>query len=212
MNSTINDQELFKSAAGINISYIKSFYHFINNELQIKEDELNQAIDTFHGSGEEKIELTVERDVYSKTFKRNLMSVTFLLLYSHLEEWLYLIWKYFDKTIPLAGNRGSISRFKPILQQIMQFDLSQDTDWQFILEAEKIRNCLLHANARIDLSKDSSSLKKLLTKYSEDLFENNSRLILRPTFLDKFFTCIHNIIKEVPMSRPFINETGIPSK
>lgn len=198
MTSTMNNKQLFKSVSDINISYIMSFYHFINNGLEIKEAELKHNIATFQGSMESKNKLRVERDYYSKTYKRNLTCVTFLLLYSHLEEWLYLIWKKFDNSIELSENSGSISRFKPILGKTMNIDLSKDGNWQFLCEAETIRNCLLHANARIDLSKKSSYLKTLLTKYDLDLFEENSRLILRPAFLDKFFICIQNIMKEVP--------------
>jgi len=43
-------------------------------------------------------------------------------------------------------------------------DLEKDTDWQFICDCEKIRDGLLHANGRIDLSEDKAELEKIVSR------------------------------------------------
>ena len=175
MNPDEAARKLFKWASDINIGYIVDFHYFIVRELRHKEDELNQAIANFRGDRKEEIELRVERDRYASTYKQHLMSTTFLLLYSHLEEWLFLIEKQYAKSLKRnTKSRGSVSRFAPVIKHALRFDLSQDENLRFLLEAEKVRNCLLHANARIDLSRDTKVLRKLVSK--GDLFERNSRL------------------------------------
>lgn len=123
---------------------------------------------------------------------------TFLVLYSHLEEWLYHIWKTYGNTIVLSSkSRGSISRFRPVLKHALNIDLSKDEKWQFVVEAEKIRDCLLHANARIDLFKDANKLKNLLRKRRDLLSEKRSRLYINQSYVEKFFECVQYIILRV---------------
>jgi hypothetical protein len=182
-------------ASDINIGYIISFHEVILSELRRKEDKINEANASYEGNRKGKIDLLIERDLYASTYKQHLMSNTFLLLYSHLEEWLFLIWKTYAKSIDLnARNRGSIRKFKPVVQHVMCLDLSQDKRWQFLLQAEEIRNCLLHANARIDLSKDPQGLRSILGKHKTFFFEKNSRLYVRQAYVEKVFECVQYII------------------
>jgi hypothetical protein len=198
MKPDLAEDKLFKWASSINVGYIISFHEFIISELRRKEHELDQAIAGFVGDRKGKIDLLVERDLYASTYKQHLMSNTFLLLYSHLEEWLFHIWKTYADSIELnKKSQGSISRFKPVVQYALRVDVLQDEKWQFLLQAEKIRNCLLHANARVDLSRDSRELRRLLDKSHGDLSEKNSRLYVHQTYVEKFFECVQYIILRV---------------
>jgi hypothetical protein len=86
MNPDVMNDMLFKWASSVNIGYIIRFHEFILGELHRKEDELNYAISNFKGERKEKVDLLVERDLYTSTYNQHLMTNTFLLLYSHLEE------------------------------------------------------------------------------------------------------------------------------
>ena len=200
MNPDAMNDTLFKWASNINIGYIIRFHEFILSELCRKEDELNYAISSFKGDSKGQIDLLVERDLYASTYKQHLMTNTFLLLYSHLEEWLLHIEKTYAKSIKRntsRSSRGSISRFKPIIQHTLRSDVSRDKTCEFLLEAEKVRNCLLHANARIDLarnSRDSQELRKLVRKSKGDLSEKNLRLYVHQGYVKKLFQCIQHII------------------
>lgn len=73
-------------------------------------------------------------EVYDSYLTQN----TFLMIYSHLEEFLYLL---SNKTTD--PNKKGLDRF--ILPTI---DKNQK-HWNALLNAQKIRNCLLHSNGRI---------------------------------------------------------------
>jgi hypothetical protein len=198
MNPQVTTDKLFKWASNVNIGYIILFHEFVISELRRKERELSQAIASFEGDRKGKVDLLVERDLYASTYKQNLMSTTFLLLYSHLEEWLIQIWKTYANSIELnKKSRGSISKFKPVLLHALRLDVSQDEKWQFLLQAEKVRNCLLHANARIDLSRDSLELRSLMSKSNGELSEKNSRLCVHQAYVKRFFDCVQYIILRV---------------
>jgi hypothetical protein len=196
MNPHVTKDNLFKWASNTNIGYIIRFHEFIISELRRKEHELDQAIASFKGDRQGEVDLLVERDLYASTYKQHLMSNTFLLLYSHLEEWLFLIWKTYANTIEI-NKKSSISRFKPVVQHALGLDVSRDEKWQFLLQTEKIRNCLLHANARIDLSRNSRELRGLLSKSNGDLFEKNSRLYVDQAYVKRFFECVQYMILRV---------------
>jgi hypothetical protein len=70
---------------------------------------------------------------------------TFLMAYSYLEEYLYLIWKFRAKKED-RDNGFSITRYKPILEKLGVEPTH--TSWQNLLKAKRIRDCLLHANKR----------------------------------------------------------------
>jgi hypothetical protein len=198
MNPDAKNDVVFKWASNINVGYIIRFHEFILNELRRKEDELNYAIANFTGERKQVIDLLVERDLYSTTYKQHLMNNTFLLLYSHLEEWLFHIQKTYAKSMEIGKpSRGSISRFIPVIRHTVGSDVLADETCQFLVEAERVRNCLLHANARIDLSRDSQQLRKLVKKSNGDLSENNLRLCVHQAYLNKFFACIQRIILRV---------------
>jgi hypothetical protein len=93
MNPDATTDSLFKWVSNVNIGYIIRFHEFILSELRRKEDELNHAIPTFQGDHKGHVELLVERDLYASTYKQHLMTNTFLMLYSHLEEWLFHVEK-----------------------------------------------------------------------------------------------------------------------
>jgi len=198
MNPQVTDDELFKWASSFNIGYIIHFHKFVISELRRKEQELTKAIASFAGEREGEIDLLVERDLYASMYKQLLMSNTFLLLYSHLEEWLIHIGKRYFNSIALnKKSRGSISRFKPVLQHALRLDVSQDEKWRFLLEAEMVRNCLLHANARVDLARNSQELRRLLSKSNGELLEKNSRLYVEQAYVQRFFECVQYIILRV---------------
>jgi hypothetical protein len=188
--------QFFKWASNLNIGYIVRFHEFLKSELRRKEDELNQAISNYQGDQKGEIDLLVERDLYASTYNQFLMSNTFLLLYSHLEEWLFHIWKTYASTLTLQG-RGSISRFGGVVQQAVRIDVSRDENWQFLLQAEKVRNCLLHANARIDLSKNFQQLRKLVSQSNGGLIAHNLRLLVQQPYIENFFKCAQFIISRV---------------
>jgi hypothetical protein len=198
MDEHVLKDKLFKWASNVNLGYIVRFHEFIMGELKRKETELANAISGFEGDRKTEVDLRIERDLFASTYRYHMVNNTFLMLYSHLEEWLYHIWKTYGRTVDLNGKkRGSVSRFSPVLQHVLNIDLSSDRNWQFVVEAEKIRNCLLHANGRIDLSTNSEDLRQIVVRRKNLLSESNSRVNLTQAYIERFFECVQNIILRV---------------
>lgn len=119
---------------------------------------------------------------------------TFLMFYSYAEEWIFLKVKG-TKYHELIEYRGSITRFKEPLKKL-GLDVSRQ-DWCILTEAEHIRNCLSHADGRIDLiSIRDKNLSKIISKPKNKQFfkQKNQRLHVTREYLNYFKNAIRNIL------------------
>lgn len=116
-------------------------------------------------------------------YDRNLHINTFLMMYSYLEEWLYVDWKAYAPNVELQNKKGSIGRFRNIVKQL-GVDLSSSY-WQVLMDAEEIRNCLLHANGRISLLKDSKKIKDIIARKDSRLNIVKDRVVISGEYLQK---------------------------
>ncbi len=181
----------------LNIRYIVGFHEYILQRLKIKEDEFSKKIENHKEKDKKLVDLKIERNLYSEIYKNHLMVNTFLMLYSHLEEWLYLLWRKFGKDIELKDRRGSISKYKPFFQAVFKMDLSKDSDWRLLKDAEKIRNCLLHANGRIDLANNKAEMDSILKRYKDLLHIKTKRICVSQELLERFFASIQAVTYKV---------------
>jgi len=183
--------------ASLNIRYIVGFHEYVLEHLKIKEDAFAKKIENHKEKDKKLVELKIERNLYSETNKNHLTANTFLMLYSHLEEWLYLIWRKFGKDIELKDKRGSISKYKPFFKAVYKMDLSNDRDWRLLKDAEKIRNCLLHANGRIDFVKNKAEMNSILKRYKNQLNIKTKRICVSQELVEIFFGSIQSVIYKV---------------
>jgi hypothetical protein len=196
MNEKQIKNDFFQMASNLNVGYIISFHEYVRNKLEDKENELSELINSFSGGRGEQADLLDEHETFSKTFPKQLSSNTFLLLYSHLEEFIYHIWKIYCPDIDISGN-GSITRYKPILKRLFNNDLSNSNTWEFITKCEKLRNCILHANGRIDLFNQPTEIKLIIKKYPNFITIENKRVIIEYEFVSLFYKKIRETIKQI---------------
>ncbi|MCX6238414.1 MAG: hypothetical protein NTY07_12800 [Bacteroidia bacterium] len=124
-----------------------------------------------------------ENDLYD--YDRNLHVNTFLMMYSYLEEWLYIDWKAYAPDVEIDKNKkGSIGRFKNIVK-LLGVDLSSKY-WQTLMEAEEIRNCFLHANGRISLLIDPQEVRRIVEKKGSKLEIVRDRIVISGEYLQMF--------------------------
>lgn len=199
MKDVMTKKEAIVLISKLNISLIIEYHVYIRKSLELKRDTILKDIDGYNKKDKKYVDLLVEKDRYSETYMNHLMINTFLMLYSHFEEYLYLAWKAFGKKIELKSNRGSISMYKPFLQKVFRMNLSKDLDWGFLIDAEKIRNCLLHANGRVDLAKNKDELENLIKKHKNYLHIQTKRLKISQDFLIKLDGSIQSVISKVEM-------------
>lgn len=106
---------------------------------------------------------------------------TFLMLYAYVEEWLHLLSQK-HPTIS-TKDRGSIGRYKDVFRDGFKLDLSGPL-WGLLTDCEKIRDCLLHANGRVDLMKKKSDIRLAAKRCGLNIKLN--RLQISSTFLASF--------------------------
>jgi len=72
-------------------------------------------------------------------------------------------------------------------------DLSSNY-WQVLMDAEEVRNCLLHANGRISLLKDSNKIRNIINKKGLKLTIDKDRVIISSEYLQIFNNNIANLM------------------
>lgn len=168
-----------------NLNYLIKFHNNVRGLLKDKFKELKE--NDLNGK-EKNFSAEVLRD-----YDRILHINTFLMLYSFLEEWLYLLWQVFVPAAELCGKHGSIGRFKNIVTQL-GVNVSQH-DWQILMDAEELRNCLLHSNGRVSLAKNQKKIKIVIGKKDLKLEIVNDRILITGEYLEIFCENIVRIME-----------------
>lgn len=114
----------------------------------------------------------------------------FLMMYSHLEEWLYI---HADSA---TDHGGGLDRFERSL--VTKGLNTSSSEWQILLKAEKIRNCLLHANGRLSFVKasDKACIIQIIGQ-SKYFGSKNDRIIIQKQYLQYFKNQIFKLFKHL---------------
>jgi hypothetical protein len=189
------EQKWFGWAMRRNLQLVVEFHNECNRLMGNQVFEINQELEACNDTNRE-YDLIYAKNYYDRTFDRMLLVNTFLMMYSFLEEFMYIVWKKFSKGVHVS-NKGSIKRFKDVFKKSLEMDLEKDSDWQFIVRCEKIRNCLLHANGRIDLSTEQSEVRKIISSSNGLLDSDLQRIILKRDFIVKVNYVLNSFIEKV---------------
>jgi hypothetical protein len=193
--------KFFQFSARHNLSLILEFH----NEFRRYLDERAAATDSALSAADTPQEvrsLHHQKTTYAQVFDGQLRSTTFLLMYAHTEEWFFLLNKIYAPDSQLAARAGSIQRFKPVIRDRLGLDVSSDANWLFLCDAEKLRDCLLHANGRISLMKKPEDIKLLVKRHKQMLTIANDRLGVSLPFLNRFKDAIDAIISAAAPDAP----------
>lgn len=156
---------------------------------------INKKLNSCNGQHERK-QLLYAKEVYINTFDSLLSINTFLMMYSYLEEFLYHTWKIFGKEQTVSGS-GSLKRFKEIIRNVLDLDLNHDREWEMLCDYEKVRDCLLHANGRVSISKHNDDLERIINNSCGHLSKKKDRIELSGKYLDSVSNTIDRLIKRV---------------
>ena len=199
MNKTNSQNEVFIWAHRNNLSLIVNFHNEVKRNFQNEIARMNEKLDEDDSlSDHEKIDLKAKKSIYINTFEPYLRINTFLMMVSHLEEWLLHIWKRHAPTTELLEGKGSIGRFKPVLKEI-GVDLSRSGSWMFVKGCQDIRSCLLHANGRVSLNQKPDKIHNLVVQYSDKIKIESDRLVLNGEFLTCFQDAVEQLIESVSL-------------
>jgi hypothetical protein len=153
----IDANQIFEMMLKQNINCITMFHNHLDTALKGRLAEIDQSTELNKG------DKNFWKQEYEVNYPEKLRETSFLLMFGHLEEMLFLLWR--DKnpnSVPLDRGYG-ITKFKPYIKDILG-NLHGNIDYVHIVNAQKIRNSLLHIAGRVSLSKDSKILKKLANK------------------------------------------------
>ena len=118
---------------------------------------------------------------------------TFLMLYLHTEEWLDILIKKYLPHITI-NRGGSITRYKSAIRDGFGIGVSGGS-WHMLTDCEKLRNCLLHANGRIDLMENESEIRQIAKRRGIDV--KLDRLQVTSNFLATFAKEVDAFINEL---------------
>jgi hypothetical protein len=185
--------QLIAWASMYNLNFLIGFHNYVRSLFKDQFQDLNKMDNK---DKENKLRENVFYD-----YDRHLHINTFLMMYSYLEEWLYVDWKAYAPNVELDNKKGSIGRFKNIVKKL-GVDLSSYY-WQVLMDAEEIRNCLLHANGRISLLKDSKKVevKNIIGKKESKLKIVLDRVVISGEYLQKLNENIYNLMDIISNSQ-----------
>jgi len=200
MNKAISQNEVFIWAQRNNLSFIVDFHNEVKRNFQDEIIRMNRKLEEGESlTDHEEIDLKARKSIYINTFEPYLRINTFLMMVSHLEEWLYHIWKRHVPTTELFEAKGSIGRFKPVLKEI-GVDLSRSGSWMFVKGCQDIRSCLLHANGRVSLNRNPEKIHNFVAQNSDKIKIKSDRLVLNGEFLKCFQDAVEQLIESVSSS------------
>jgi len=202
MKNGISKREFFTWAQGHNLSLIVDFHNEVKRNFRNEIVRINALLEGDDClSEEEKLSLETRKTIYVNTFEPYLRINTFLMMVSHLEEWLFHAWKHYAPNIELLEAKGSIGRFKPVLKEI-GVDLSRSGPWMFLKGCQDVRSCLLHANGRVSLNRNPERIRNFVAQYGDIIGIESGHLVLKGIFLQRVRAQVEQLIQSVkPASR-----------
>jgi len=201
MKTGISKREFFTWAQGHNLSLIVDFHNEVKRNFHNEIVRINALLegDDFL-SEEEKHSLEARKNIYVTTFEPYLRINTFLMMVSHLEEWLFHAWKHHAPETGLLEAKGSIGRFKPVLKEL-GVDLSRSGPWMFLKGCQDVRSCLLHANGRVSLNRNPERIRNFVDQYGDIIAIESDRLVLQGQFLQRVREQVEQLIRSVNSAR-----------
>lgn len=154
----IDENQMFEMMLKQNLRSIAMFHQHVDSALK---DRLSELDETDEIGKDNK---NFWKREYKVNYPEKLRETAFLLMFGHLEEMLFLLWR--DKNpnaVPLDRGHG-IPKFNPYIEDRLG-DLQQNADYAHILDAQKMRNSFLHTGGRVSLSRKREALSKIIKKY-----------------------------------------------
>lgn len=172
------------SAYRKNVNFITNWHNFTVTTYGAY---LNNLDETITEEDKRQVKSIAEGFMEQKT--RNFC---FIMHLSNFEEISYLICKSENVEI---GNNSSIKRFSEGWKKRTGKDLITLDEWTFLTNAEKVRNCILHACGRLSLVKEKNkpALESII-KY-ENLPLNSGRVEITIDYLNKVKNSIIRVIE-----------------
>lgn len=148
--------EMFRFMMLNNMDQIVVFHNHLSGSVKQAVGELSKW------EGVDELDRVYWSRVYEEEFPAKLRKTCFLMMFGHLEEMLVLLHKEDDGRLVELGKGSGIKKHKAHISYCLGGDLGESKDYQFLMEAQEVRNCLLHAAGRVSMMANAVSLQKII--------------------------------------------------
>jgi hypothetical protein len=166
----------------MHIKYYNEHKRLVSNQVV----EINREIKAGNLDAKRKQDLEIAKDVYLNSYHQHMIINTFLMMYSHLEEFLGVTCKLLSKKMP-ENKRSGLDRFKEHFEAKHSLKLSDSPHWSFLRDCAKVRDLILHAAGNVTLARGGRQQYDKIVKQNKNHFTiANSRLVPKEVLLTKF--------------------------
>jgi hypothetical protein len=200
--------DLWEMVSHVNLGCLSEFYGAAECWFRSQSDHPSDAIEA--GSRSNGFDTNREQCL------RYLRTSVFLMLCAHLEEMLCL---YCKPNECHTERKSGLTRFKPCIKTLLDGRLGDCQAWNFLNDAFKIRNVLLHANGRPALmnGKTRNAIHDIVNRHNDSFYlpeilvpartksgirpklkkSNDTRVEILPDGLRKLSTHIQQLIHDI---------------
>jgi len=189
----------FKIAKSISSGFIINYHNQMKRLIQNEIVWFNEQLNKNDADENELREIQDTKDLYLNEYLYFLRSNVFLMLFSHLEEWLEHARRTFSPNVPKRERASSIGRFSPVLQDL-GIDLGKNKNWSFLADCAYVRDCLLHANGRVSMSKQKDKLKSYIKGKTSGVILENDRIKINGGLVQRLSSATESLMEEIHLS------------
>ena len=184
--------EVSKFFAQHNLNLHISFYKEHNRLVWNEKVRINRDLERDDLNANRRKELESLKRAYETWYLKHMITNSFLMIYSHFEEWLGVLCRTSSAEIA-HSKRSGLERFKERFEKEHSIKLSNGPRWGQLRESEKVRDILLHAGGNVSLARNGKQEIEELVRRKKDRFEiDNSRLVPKEAHLAKFVEEVAN--------------------
>ncbi|WP_307892580.1 hypothetical protein [Bacillus swezeyi] len=192
------------------------FHFFISGKLQTFEEyaeyiesslrsELYKFDEAFREESDEDKEEFIhfhydEMAQFRDNFPAIMRNSLFISVYSFLEEKIIELCNQPDETgIKLDDLQGNgIQRASLFIKKVMKKDFPDDTkEWHFIMNANQIRNCIVHCGGDIDKTKSPTKVRNAVNELKNVTESRHSSIVLNEEFCLEFIKVVEKFLRKL---------------
>lgn len=136
---------------------------------------------------------------FQRYFRYSVMVLIFSILEYLLEEICNVVKHFKDLSLNPGDLKGQgIERAKNFIKKACKLPFPSDSpEWKFIQDLLKVRNCIVHANGKIDEYKEPKKLKDVINRISELDSDEYGYVIIKKELLPKLLDNIKELLGKV---------------
>lgn len=174
------EADLFRWVSDFNLNHIVRFHNTLQTLLE----------DALTGAG--SLDEPIPRDTLELYDKMNSAN-SLLVALGFLEEMLVLLWRRQFRRRKIPGGKSPLDRYKLLLDT-----LHVDPGSSGVLrDAFTVRNCLLHANGRISLTRNPDEMRACITRHPRALEVDLDRVRVTSVFLQRCVVAIRELREQM---------------